>query len=333
MPIDQMGRTVDNTYDFQPAMQERLEGINAIGESQNQYVAEAAQRRMAQRAQEDQDAMNSARQEGQNSVSGGVSGEGAGDNFDSFKNAIGQQESGGDYGAQNKDSGAMGKYQVMKSNIEGAGGWDKEAIGRDITASQYMASPELQEKIAGFKLKKYYDKYGAAGAAVAWYAGPGSADKFMKTGAASKGSEGNYPTQYKYVQDILNKMGTGVSGSKSGNGAVDFAAKMKGVPYQWGGTSTKGFDCSGLVQAAYKSMGRTMPRTSQEQATMGRATALGNLASGDLVAWGSSPGTAHHIAIYAGNGMVWEAPRAGLAVRLRKISQSEKGIMGISMKR
>lgn len=112
---------------------------------------------------------------------------------------------------------------------------------------------------------------------------------------------------------------------------VNYASQFKGTPYKWGGSAPGGFDCSGLVQYVYGKMGVKTPRVSQQQATMGRMTSVRNLKPGDFVAWGNTPATAHHIAIYAGNGMVWEAPHTGAQVRLRQISPNEAGIMGISL--
>lgn len=129
---------------------------------------------------------------------------------------------------------------------------------------------------------------------------------------------------------------SGFQPSAAGDGSlrsriVNYASQFKGTNYVWGGAKPGGFDCSGLVQYVYGKMGVKMPRVSQQQATQGRMTDVRSLKQGDLVAWGNSPASAHHIAIYAGNGMIWEAPHTGAQVRLRKINPNEAGIMGISL--
>lgn len=121
-------------------------------------------------------------------------------NLSKFINAIAGKESGGSYSARNSDSGAMGKYQIMPANIAGPGGWDMEALGRNITAEQFMSSPKLQEAIARHKLAQYYNKYGARGAASAWYSG--DPNKWR-----NNSPQGGYPSIYAYVMSILNAMG------------------------------------------------------------------------------------------------------------------------------
>lgn len=212
MGLDSRGYTTLPEFDFDSQIRERMPLIQSLGESQNQYVQAAAQRRLAlQRAQQEA-AMASAAQQGAEAANANqahlVGTSGASQGFGKFMSAIGKQESGNNYGARNRDSGAMGKYQIMPANIEGAGrGWDYEALGRDISTSQFMSSPQIQEKIAQYKLQQYYKKYGPAGAAIAWYAGPGAAQKYASSGYASNGGQGNYPSISNYMKQILQKMG------------------------------------------------------------------------------------------------------------------------------
>jgi len=88
------------------------------------------------------------------------------------------------------------------------------------------------------------------------------------------------------------------------------AAAMIGVPYRYGGTTPKGFDCSGLAQYAYRRAGITIPRTSREQMRASRTVERAALAVGDLLffdtLWRSG-----HVGIYVGNGRFVHAPSTG----------------------
>jgi murein DD-endopeptidase MepM/ murein hydrolase activator NlpD len=121
------------------------------------------------------------------------------DGLDALMKAIRQQESGNDYSVQN-GIGAMGAYQVMPSNIEGPAGWDMEVLGQNITGQEFLNSPVLQDKIAKFKLRDYFKKYGAGGAAKAWYAGPGNAD--LNSNAPQSGG----PSVNGYAESVLDLM-------------------------------------------------------------------------------------------------------------------------------
>lgn len=144
-------------------------------------------------------------QGGQQPTSGGGN---APRGFAAFMQAISGQESGGSYGARNSSTGAMGKYQIMPGNISGSGGWDVEALGHNVSTSAFMKSPQIQEAIAKYKLQQYYNKYGAAGAAVAWYAGEGNAKKYVASGGKGYNrKQGAYPSVSSYVRQILQRMG------------------------------------------------------------------------------------------------------------------------------
>ena len=124
-----------------------------------------------------------------------------GRDFQRLVQAIAGKESGGNYGAVNPDSGAAGKYQIMPANFVGEGGWDRDALGKDISLQQYLNNPRLQERIARSKLREYFQKYGAEGAASAWYSGDPNKWK------TSKGPQGKYPSVYNYVMDIIKRAG------------------------------------------------------------------------------------------------------------------------------
>lgn len=126
----------------------------------------------------------------------------SGSKFDRFVNAIAAQESGRTgniYRKQNRDSGALGKYQIMPANIPS---WSRSVLGRSITNKQFLDSPALQERIARTMLRRYVKKYGYSGAAAAWYGGPGVARSF----ASHTASQGRYPSIASYVNQIMRRM-------------------------------------------------------------------------------------------------------------------------------
>ena len=110
------------------------------------------------------------------------------------------------------------------------------------------------------------------------------------------------------------------------------AMKYIGTPYKWGGSAPGGFDCSGLLYYVFGKYGIHLPRISADQARYGARTDLTNLRPGDLVAFDNSTRNngADHIALYAGDGYIIEAPHAGASVRRRKIG-SDEGAYGVSL--
>lgn len=82
---------------------------------------------------------------------------------------------------------------------------------------------------------------------------------------------------------------------------VSFLKAQLGKSYVLGASGPSAYDCSSLVQAAYKQIGIDLPRTSQPQSTAGTQVGLGNLQVGDILYWGSA-GSAYHVAVYVGGG-------------------------------
>lgn len=82
---------------------------------------------------------------------------------------------------------------------------------------------------------------------------------------------------------------------------VAFSKQYVGVPYKWGGTTPKGFDCSGFVTYVYREFGVSLPRTAEEQYQRGEKVAKDDLEVGDLVFFATYKKTASHAGIYIGN--------------------------------
>ena len=104
--------------------------------------------------------------------------------------------------------------------------------------------------------------------------------------------------------------------SASGQAVANIAMSMLGRPYVWGGTTPNGFDCSGLVQYAYRQVGVNIARTSYAQANNGYSVGLNNLQAGDILLFSYNGGASiEHVAIVtdsSGNFVHASTPSTGV---------------------
>lgn len=101
---------------------------------------------------------------------------------------------------------------------------------------------------------------------------------------------------------------------------VENAHSYMGTPYKWGGSSSSGFDCSGLARAVYRLNGLDLPRISQDQFHAGKFVLKANLQQGDLVFFTTNNGkSVNHVGIYIGNGEFIHAPGTGKTVTKAKL--------------
>lgn len=105
-------------------------------------------------------------------------------------------------------------------------------------------------------------------------------------------------------------------GSLPADGPEPLAAARSflGAPYEWGGMTATGIDCSGLVHMAYRASGRLVPRDSWQQEAAGATVASGSEFPGDIVVYGGQV-RADHVAFWLGVGRILHATaRDGLGV-------------------
>ncbi len=126
------------------------------------------------------------------------------------------------------------------------------------------------------------------------------------TGSSSSGSTNATTTSYS-----SNATGSAAS-------VVAFAQAQVGDAYVSGGTGPNSWDCSGLVQAAFRTVGVDLPRVSQSQSTAGTQVSLSNLQPGDILYWGGA-GSAYHVGIYVGGGQFVGAQNSSTGVVQRPL--------------
>lgn len=154
-----------------------------------------------------------------------VGGQGTGTSSkESFFAAIEGQESGGDSTAVSP-AGAVGIYQIMPDNWPS---WSKEAGYEGADPNDEAA----QRAVGKYKLGQYYDKYGPAGAMVAWYAGEENAKRYVKGettdiwGRPWDAPQSNGPSIQGYVDSVMSKLPAGEQNAGGGSGGIDISKKV-----------------------------------------------------------------------------------------------------------
>ena len=106
--------------------------------------------------------------------------------------------------------------------------------------------------------------------------------------------------------------------SLDGKSIIDTADNYSGVPYVRGGTTPKGFDCSGYTSYVFAKFGIDLPRTAAAQAKWADKVSASDRKVGDLMFWHGSGGV-YHVGIYAGDGKMWDSPYPGRRVGKKSI--------------
>ena len=134
------------------------------------------------------------------------------------------------------------------------------------------------------------------------------------------GTEGYVAREYLVVPSEFKALPSRSEGILSkGQAVAEFAKQYIGVPYSYGGSSPRGFDCSGFVYYVYKQFGVTLNRVANDQMTNGRWVPFSEIAPGDIIGFKNSSGYVNHVGIYVGNGMMIHSPQTGEYVRYESV--------------
>ncbi|MBI4499753.1 MAG: C40 family peptidase [Gemmatimonadetes bacterium] len=147
----------------------------------------------------------------------------------------------------------------------------------------------------------------SARAALSWNGGPGT-----------RGAE--RPSRRSIARAARRH---GVARSDLAAQIVFTALDAMGTPYRWGGEESNGYDCSGLIQFAYRSHGVAVPRVSREQAASGTAIGLeiGRLAPGDILGFSVEGDRVTHVGLYVGDGRFIHSASGG--VKLSSLADTD----------
>ncbi|MGW2444489.1 C40 family peptidase [Streptomyces sp. NPDC001675] len=228
--------------------------------------------------------------------------------------------------------GAQGIAQFMPSTWE-THGVDGNGDGKKDVWDPEDAIPAAATYLCGIA-KDVQDVPGdkQSNTLAAYNAGSGAVRKYK--GVPPYKETQNY---VRSIQSLANKPTTShgrTATTMQASTALNAATKMIGTPYSWGGgnasgpstgtccspngrsgQSITGFDCSGLTLYAYAQAGITLPRTAAQQYTASEPVKPGEVRPGDLVFYGTSLSSIHHVGIYIGGGWILNAPRPGTQVR------------------
>lgn len=108
------------------------------------------------------------------------------------------------------------------------------------------------------------------------------------------------------------------SAGARGTSVIALASRYLGIPYVYGGSSPRGFDCSGLTQYVYGLLGVSLPRTAGAQYAATTRVSRSAAQPGDLVFFFTG-GSVTHVGIYLGGNMMIAAPHTGDVVKKQEI--------------
>ncbi|MFC8661565.1 C40 family peptidase [Streptomyces sp. NPDC057199] len=194
----------------------------------------------------------------------------------------------------------------------------------DMTAQVAESAEVTQQAAADYQLRAERD---AAAAKAAKQAKADLADAKKKAEAKQKAEDARKVAAERATRSSERTTLTSTSAdsdvpapaSGSVGTVVNFLKAQLGDAYVMGATGPNAWDCSSLVQAAFKQVGVDLPRVSQDQSVAGTPVSLSNIQVGDILYWGGA-GSAYHTGVYIGGGQYLDAANPGKGVVIQDLS-------------
>ncbi|MFE0672642.1 C40 family peptidase [Streptomyces sp. NPDC058867] len=197
----------------------------------------------------------------------------------------------------------------------------------DLAAQVAESADATQQAAAGWELQAERDAAAAAAAKEAKadlaVAKEKAAAKKKAAEAARKAAAERAERSAERATLTADTTDTTVATSAPASGSVGtviaFLKAQLGDAYVMGATGPNAWDCSSLVQAAFKQVGVDLPRVSQDQSMAGTDVSLSNLQVGDILYWGGK-GSAYHVGVYIGDGQYLDAANPSKGVVIQDLS-------------
>lgn len=192
----------------------------------------------------------------------------------------------------------------------------------DVAAQVAQSANATQQAAANYHLEAERDAAAAAAAAEAKkdLAAAKKAEAKKKAAEEARKAAAEAAVSRSSERTTL-ATATTASAPASGSVAtvVSFLRAQVGDAYVMGATGPNAWDCSSLVQAAFRQVGVDLPRVSQDQSMAGTDVSLSDLQVGDILYWGGK-GSAYHVGVYIGGGQYLDAANPSKGVVIQDLS-------------
>lgn len=199
----------------------------------------------------------------------------------------------------------------------------------DLAAQVAQSADATQQAAANYQLRAERD---AAAAKAAKEAKADLAEAKEKAEAKKKAAEearkaaaerASRDAERTVLTTTTTSASTATTASAPASGSVgsviSFLKAQVGDAYVMGATGPNAWDCSSLVQAAFKQVGVDLPRVSQDQSMVGTDIPLSQIQVGDILYWGGK-GSAYHVGVYIGDGQYLDAANSAKGVVIQDLS-------------